>query len=299
MGKKLDYLVISPLFFIIEYMIFGAHVSSAGGPANSIKNATALGVQHLQTFLSAPQSYKVPEYTEEKIQSFLQAKSNSKIINCFAHAIYLLNFASEKESLRELSKENLIKTLNISAQLGFTGVVVHLGSTKDNIENGIKMVADGLRGVLAQSDPASSLYLENSAGAGNLIGAQFEHLAAIIDQNSENDRLKVCLDTQHMFASGYNVRTDPNGVLDVAFSILGERIQCIHLNDSKTEFHSKRDRHENIGEGLIGFESLRSFCTDSRLASIPLILEVPGFEGKGPDIQNIELVRSFEQIAVS
>jgi deoxyribonuclease-4 len=276
-------------------MLIGAHVSSSGGVANSIKNATNLGIRYLQTFLSAPQSYKLPEYTDEKIQAFLDAKQKSDIVGCYAHAIYLLNFASDKPQLRFLSKQNLIDTLNLSAKLGFTGVIVHLGSTKESPEIGVQMVAEGLKEVLAETDERSVLFLENSAGSGNHIGSDFDHIVEILSQNGGNPRMKVCLDTQHMFAAGYDVRNDPTGVLDTIFSKLGEKVECIHLNDSKMEFNSKKDRHENIGEGLIGDDGLKAFCTDHRLANIPLVLEVPGFEDNGPDARNIEIVRSFEK----
>jgi deoxyribonuclease IV len=277
-------------------MLVGAHVSSSGGVINALKNAEKLNVQHLQTFLSAPQSYKIPEYSDEKVSAFLEAKKGSRILQCYAHAIYLLNFASDNDTLVSLSKKNLIDTLNLSARLGFTGVVVHLGSTKNGIEMGVKKVAEGLKEVLSETDSASTLYLENSAGSGNNIGSTFDHLAEIMNINAGNPRMKACLDTQHMFASGYDIRSKPLVILDTAFATLGEKLQCIHLNDSKTEFDSHKDRHENIGEGLIGLEAFRALCSDSRLSAIPLILEVPGFEGKGPDLKNIELVRSFETV---
>lgn len=274
-------------------MLIGAHVSSSGGVQNCIKNATELGVQYLQAFLSSPQSYNVTKISEENIQAYLNTKQNSKVEKCYAHAVYLLNFASDIPKNRALSKKNLIETLNLSAQLKFSGVNIHIGSTKDTIENGIKMVSDAIREILDQTDPTSTLFLENSAGAGNYIGSDLDHLVDILNQNGGNERIKVCIDTQHSFAAGYDVKSDPIKFLDLVFSKLGEKVQLIHLNDSKTELNSKKDRHENIGEGLIGYEALKLFCTDPRLENIPLIMEVPGFESKGPDKRNIEIVKSF------
>ena len=276
-------------------MLIGAHVSSSGGVKNALQRASDLGVKYLQTFLSAPQSYKVPEIPEEKVIEFLQKKEKLDILECYAHAIYLLNFASDKLQNIELSKENLITTLNLSAKLKFNGVIIHIGSTKDSIENGVKAVSQKLKEILDNTDPESFLYLENSAGAGNCIGSDLNHLVDIIDYNKGNPRLKVCIDTQHAFVSGLNINQDPVGIADIIFSKLGDKVKLIHLNDSKTEFNSKKDRHENIGEGLIGFESLKAFCNDSRIQKTVKILEVPGFEKKGPDLKNIDIVRSFEK----
>lgn len=274
-------------------MVIGAHVSSSGGVTNALVKADKLGVKALQTFLSAPQSYRVGDITDDVAHSFLAKKAELGIEKCFAHAIYLLNFASDVPKNIFLSKQNLIQTLNISAKLKFDGVIIHIGSTKDSVENGIKAVADNLREILDNTDPSSTLYLENSAGAGNHIGSSFDHIVEIINQNKGNSRIKVCLDTQHMFAAGYNIKDNPAKVLDEIFSKLGEKFELLHLNDSKMEFNSKKDRHENIGEGLIGYESLKIFCNDTRLNTLPCVLEVPGFENNGPDIKNVEVVRSF------
>lgn len=276
-------------------MLIGAHVSSSGGIPNSIKNAQNLNIDYFQTFLSAPQSYKVREYGDEEINLFKTLKRESSIKACFAHAIYLLNFASDKELNVKLSKENLITTLNLSAKVDFNGVIIHLGSTKDNIDSGVKAVAEGIKQVLENTDPNSILFLENSAGAGNCIGSKLDHLVDILNYNKGDHRIKVCIDTQHSFAAGYDIKTNPIKYLDEIILKLGSRVQLFHLNDSKTDFDSKKDRHENIGEGKIGYEGLKAFCTDSRVNEIPFILEVPGFEAKGPDLKNIEIVKSFNK----
>jgi deoxyribonuclease IV len=276
-------------------MLIGAHVSSSGGVRNSIKNAEMLNIEYLQTFLSAPQSYKITDYSEPAISEFLSLRDNSNVKECYAHAIYLLNFASEVPQNLFLSKKNLSETLNISAKLKFEGVIIHIGSTKNTIEEGIKNVSNNIREVLDSSDPSSTLLLENSAGSGNHIGSNLDHIVEIINQNKGNPRLKVCIDTQHSFAAGYDLRSDPTGFIDLLLQKFGKDIlRVVHLNDSKTEFNSKKDRHENIGEGKIGYEALQVFCTDMRLKNIPLIMEVPGFEGKGPDKKNIEIVNSFQ-----
>jgi apurinic endonuclease APN1 len=275
-------------------MLIGAHVSSSGGVKNALTRAFELNVQYLQTFLSAPQSYKVSDISDEKVQEFLKTKEELNILECYAHAIYLLNFASEKPQNVHLSKENLITTLNLSAKLRFNGVIIHMGSTKDTIENGVKAVGEKLKEVLENTDPGSTLYLENSAGAGNLIGSDLDHLVEVIEINKGNPRIKVCIDTQHAFVSGLDIRSDPLGAADKIFSTLGYIFKFIHLNYTKTDFNTKRDRHENIGEGLLGLQALKTFCLDSRIQKIVKILEVPGFEKKGPDKENIEIVRSFE-----
>jgi deoxyribonuclease IV len=275
-------------------MLIGAHVSSSGGVKNSIIRASELGVEYLQTFLSAPQSYKITQPSPETISTFLKLKQLSKIKECYAHAIYLLNFASDKPDNIKLSIDNLINTLNISAQLEFSGVIIHLGSTKEDISIGIKKVAEGIKTVLENTNPTSTLLLENSAGAGNLIGSNYNDIIELINLNKGDSRLKVCIDTQHSFTSGYDIKERPLDVVDTLFNTFGKgRIGVVHLNDSKTPINSKRDRHENIGEGQIGYEGLKKFCNDKRFNSTPFILEVPGFEKKGPDKKNLEIVKSF------
>lgn len=275
-------------------MLLGGHVSSSGGVQNSITNAEELKVDCYQTFLSAPQSYKIFPPAEEKIAEFRKRREAAKDIKkYYAHAIYLLNFASERPQLIFLSKQNLIDTMNISAELGFSGVNIHIGSTKGDIKDAIKQVAGHLAEVLEKTSPESILFLENSAGSGNNIGSSFDHLVEIIELNKSNPRIKVCLDTQHMHASGYNISEDPIAVVDEAVTKFGEKFELIHLNDSKTEFNSKKDRHENLGEGLIGKEALKAFVTDSRLSNLSCVMEVPGFDGNGPDEKNMEILRSF------
>lgn len=275
-------------------MLLGAHVSASGGVKNAIKNAEELGVEHIQTFLSAPQSYKITDLADKKVKEFRQIKSHSKVKSCYAHAIYLLNFASEKPENIELSRQNLIQTLNLSAKVQFNGVIIHLGSTKEGIRSGIEKVGNQIKSILGETDPNSTLLLENSAGAGNFIGSKYEDILELININKGNPRLKVCIDTQHSFAAGYDIRNKADEVIDSLLSLFGsELLSVVHLNDSKTTYNSKRDRHENIGEGEIGYTGLKIFCTDARLRSTTFILEVPGFEGKGPDKRNLEIVRSF------
>lgn len=274
-------------------MLIGAHVSASGGIDKSIKRAEDLEVEYIQTFLSSPQTYKVKDYSPEDIQKFLETKKDSKVKKVFAHAIYLINFASTKEESVKRSQENFTKILNLSAKHKLSGVVVHVGSSPDNIENGIKRVSESLKEILDNTDPESIILLENSAGAGKLIGAEFWHLVEILNNLKNHKRVNVCIDTQHMFASGYDLKSDPTKVLDEILSSFGDKLHLIHLNDSKTELGSHKDRHDNIGEGLIGYDALKTFCTDPRLSQIPIVMEVPGFEGEGPDKKNVEIVRSF------
>jgi deoxyribonuclease-4 len=262
-------------------MLIGAHVSASGGVDKSISRAEDLGVEYIQTFLSSPQTYKVKDYTKEDIDKYLNKKKNSKVKKVFAHAIYLINFASTKQDSVQKAKHD------------FNGVVVHVGSSPDNIENGIKRVSENLKEILDNTDPNSIILLENSAGAGKLVGAEFWHLVEILNNLKNDKRVNVCIDTQHMFASGYDLKGDPTKVLDEIVKTYGDKLHLIHLNDSKTELGSNKDRHENIGEGLIGYDSLKTFCTDTRLKNTPIVMEVPGFDGEGPDKKNVEIVKSF------
>lgn len=275
-------------------MLIGAHVSSAGGIKNSFQNAINIGAKAFQIFLSPPQRYIFKEYSTGEIEEFLVFKERYKeqIKKIYAHAIYLINLASEKENIIESSVSNLIKTLNTSALLGFNGVVVHLGSAKISMEEGIKKVINNLKRILTETSENSFLYLENSAGAGNLIGGKIEHLKEILESIQSN-RIKICIDTQHSFASGYDIVNKCDEFIDKLISYFGDQFDLIHLNDSKTEFNSHKDRHENIGRGKIGITAFEKILNNKCLKNHSFILEVPGFDNQGPDAENIRIVNSL------
>jgi deoxyribonuclease IV len=271
-------------------MPLGAHVSTAGGLSTSVGRARALGAECMQIFLSAPQRWQEPRHTDEQILEFSRLVGETGIGPNFAHATYLINLAAVDEPLRQRSIANLSACAAWADRVGLAGVVVHVGSGRgQSVEEAEVQVATALEQVLANGSTGAIL-LENSAGSGDTLGARFEQIGALLDRLGRDQRLGLCLDTAHTFASGYDLRVD-DGIeraIDEIDRAMGlARLKLIHANDSKVGLGSAVDRHENIGHGLLGDEGLRRMLANAALRPLPWVLEVPGYDNKGPDLQNM------------
>jgi deoxyribonuclease-4 len=197
------------------------------------------------------------------------------------------------------SIESLVQHLTVGEALGLAGVVLHVGSSKGSSQGeAVERIGAGIAEALDAAGGDCCVYLENTAGAGDTIGRTFEQLREVADAVGRPGRLAFCLDTQHLFASGYPVH-EPGGidrVLDEFDRVVGiDRLRCLHLNDSKVAFASNRDRHENIGEGAIGEDGMRRILGCPALQGLPVILEVPGADGKGPDADNMARARRLHE----
>lgn len=280
-------------------MIFGAHVSAAGGIMNAIPKAKSLGITAIQIFASPPQSFNPPKATLEDGKAFGEACRNEGITHIFFHAIYLMNLASEKPFVVHSSKESLITALNLNAAMKGNGVIFHVGSSKErSFEDVRDAVIKNINDILDKSDPESILIIETNAGAGNNIGDTFEEVAALVEGVKDKKRIGVCLDTCHTFASGYDlINVGPKKIMEDFDKIIGLKyLRAIHTNDSKTEFNSRKDRHENIGLGHIGEKPFKELLHLPELRDIPFILEVPGIDGKsGPDKANVDKLKELAQ----
>ena len=214
------------------------------------------------------------------------------------HTIYLINLATTNEDFYEKSVTSLVGAVVAAEQLGADAIVTHVGSHQGaGFAAGLERVRVALGRALEQAaDSPVRVLLENTAGAGGTMGVDFEQLAAMIDAVGGDPRVGICLDTCHLFAAGYDIRTR-EGLDDVVATLDGtcglERLVMLHLNDSMTPLGSNRDRHDNIGEGHIGAEGFRHVMNHAAFADLPGILEVPGFDGHGPDRRNVELLRSL------
>ena len=271
-------------------MAIGAHVSTAGGLPTSVGRAQALGVECMQIFLSAPQRWQEPRHSDEQVQEFCRLVVEAGIAPNFAHATYLINLASEDPALRQRSIQNLSAGAAWADRVGLAGIVVHLGSGRGQpVHEAEVQVATALEQVLSNGSRCAIL-LENSAGSGELLGSRFEQIGGVFDRLGRDARLGLCMDTAHTFASGYDLRQD-DGVqraLDEISRSMGiERLKLIHANDSKVGLGSAVDRHENIGRGLIGEQAFERILAHPILAPLPWVLEVPGYDDKGPDLQNV------------
>jgi deoxyribonuclease-4 len=268
-------------------MLIGAHVSPAGGPANAVTRGEERGCRSIQIFNQSPRAWKARVYSDEEVAAFRKAMEDSYVVEALViHAVYLLNCASEDPEIRSKSLEALKVALNAGHQLGAVGVVLHPGSAlKDggSAEDAIKRAAVVIKEALDESE-GCTLLLEDTAGAGGTLGRSFEELAALIDGAGGGERLGVCLDSCHLFASGYDVRTAASlrGVIDEFDKVVGcDRLGALHVNDSMTELGSNRDRHTNLGDGEIGLEGMIAFLSEPRFEGLPVIFEGPGRLGKG------------------
>ena len=271
-------------------MLIGAHVSPAGGPAKAVERGVEKGARAIQIFNQNPRAWAPREYDADEVAEFHAAIEESDVDALLIHAVYLLNCASEDDDIRAKSLASLTKSLQAGHALGAVGVVLHPGSAlKGSVDAALDRAAESIAEALAESED-SPLHLEDTAGAGGTLGRSFEELARLIDAAGGDDRLGVCLDSCHLFASGYDIRT-PAGlahVLDEFDRVVGlGRLGSLHVNDSATPLASNRDRHANLGDGEIGRKGIAAFLSEPRFEGMPCVLEGPGAKGKAVDADDL------------
>jgi len=263
-----------------------------------------MGLTAVQFFSRNPRGWKGRTVSQEEIDQFRRLSASSDIITTVIHTNYLINIASPDKEIWRKSYQVLIEELAVAERLGVDYVVTHLGSHKGRgRELGLSNVVKAVKRALGEVEPTGGgkpvLLMENSAGAGNLVGNRFGELAEIMDEVAKGGCLQeclgICIDSAHAFAEGYDVR-NAEGRKEI-FDQLGEyadRILLIHLNDSKTDLASHHDRHQHLGKGLIGEEGLSSFLHDGNLSTQPVIMETPIDEGDG-DEDNLEVFLRLEK----
>ncbi|MDQ3809827.1 MAG: deoxyribonuclease IV [Chloroflexota bacterium] len=269
-------------------------MSTAGGLSTSVGRAQALGAECMQIFLSAPQRWQAPRHSEAEVAEFTRLVTAAAIGPNFAHASYLINLASDDPALRQRSIDSLSAAAAWADRIGLAGVVVHVGSGRNQpVADAERQVSTALAEVL-RAPSSSAILLENSAGSGETLGARFAQIGALVDRLDRDPRLGLCLDTAHTFASGYDLRTDSElerALDEIEQSIGLDRLRLIHANDSRAGLASAVDRHENIGRGYLGEQTFTRLLAQPVLAGLPWVLEVPGYEDKGPDLPNMSLLR--------
>ena len=295
-------------------MRFGAHVSSSGGISRAIGRGRELGCESLQVFTHNPRTWRPINHKEEEIAAFRAGAAEAGMGPLVSHGLYLINLgAPDREvptgppgkppvgtrNIYRSSVESLVQHLTAGEALGLEGVVLHVGSFKGSKEGeAIERIGAGIAEALEASPGDCCVFLENTAGAGDTIGRTFAQLRAVFDAVGHPSRLAFCLDSQHLFASGYPVHEEGgiDRVLGEFDQVVGlDRLRCVHLNDSKVAFASNRDRHENLGDGEIGEEGLRRILGCPDLQGLPVILEVPGLDGSGPDAENMARARRLHE----
>ena len=264
-------------------MILGAHVSTAGGVHKSPGNGFELGCQTIQIFTRNQRQWKAKPLTDSEVEGFRRELSRCGIGSTAAHASYLLNLGSPEPAVLARSREAFSQELERCRRLGIDFLVVHPGAHLGSGESaGLRAVAASLNRALEQDREACTrILLETTAGQGSSLGYRFEHLAEMLSLVQAPERVGVCVDTCHIFAAGYDLRDASayHRTLDQLDRVLGlSQVKAFHLNDSKRELGSRVDRHEHIGEGLIGAEGFKLLVKDRRFAGTPMILETPGGE---------------------
>jgi deoxyribonuclease-4 len=276
-------------------MKFGAHVSIAGGIDKAPERAHKLGCECFQIFTRSPRGGKPPVLGKSLVDSFLESCSSYSLTDYYIHTPYYINLASEKKDLRRSSVAIIREELERGSIIGAKYVMTHLGSSKgiDRAE-AVDSVIDGIVKILEGSDSLSTeLLLENTAGQGETIGDTFEELARILNEVG-NARLGICIDTAHLIASGYDIRTKSSlaSTIDALGSVIDPaRIKLLHGNDSKAGLGEKKDRHEHIGKGKIGKEGFKAVIVNPALKELDMIVEIPP-EEVAPDIELLKRMRS-------
>jgi deoxyribonuclease-4 len=281
-------------------MRIGAHVGTAGGIQTAIERGAALGCRAIQVFTTSPRAWRAQIHPPENLEAFRAARAAADI-SVVCHASYLINLAGTDEAVVQKSGAALAACCDVASALDAEAVIVHVGShLGDGLDAGLERIQVELTKVLAGLPENIWLLLENTAGAGGTIGRTIDELAAVIER-CPHPRLGVCLDSCHLFASGIEI-TDPDlmtACLDSLDATIGlDRLRALHLNDSQMPFDSNRDRHANVGEGLIG-GGLASFLGHPRLQGLPCVLETPGHDGKGVDAQCLASARRLHAAGVA
>jgi deoxyribonuclease-4 len=275
-------------------MLIGAHVSPAGGPANAIARGVERGCDSIQIFNQNPRAWKPTVYSDEQVAEFHTAMDKSRVDALLIHAVYLLNPASDTKEFRDKTRTSLIASLRAGDALGAHAVVLHPGSAKaGKVGPAIKRAAKVIAQALGESERCP-LHLENTAGAGGTLGRSFEELGELVDAAGASKRLGLCLDSCHLYASGFDIRTEEGltQVLDDCVRIVGKgRIGSLHLNDSMEPLGSNRDRHADVGEGELGNRGCAVFLSEPRFQDLPCVLETHGPDRQGPTKQEITRTR--------
>jgi deoxyribonuclease IV len=277
-------------------MLIGGHVSPAGGLVKAFERGVERDCDSIQIFNQSPRAWRHRDYDTDDIAEFRALLANGPVRAMVIHAVYLINPASKDDVVRQKSLDALAHALRTGDKIGAHGVVVHPGSTVgEPLEEAIGRVGEAIRHVLAESE-SCPLYLENTAGAGGTIGRSFEELARLVELGGGDERIRLCLDSCHLLASGFDVRTAGglSETIDRCVELVGlERLGCLHVNDSQTALGSNRDRHAPLGTGELGREGCAAFFSEPRFEGLPAIFEGPGLEGRGAGVEDIRVAREL------
>jgi deoxyribonuclease IV len=276
-------------------MLLGAHVSTAGGLVKAHERGVESESEAIQIFNQSPRMWRPVNYKPEDVAEFNEQMADGPVKSVVIHAVYLINCASNEPEIREKSITSLTHALRLGDAINADGVVVHPGTLKGKpLEEGLELAGEAFRTALSESEKCP-LLLENTAGAKGTLGRSFTELADLLERAGGDGRLGICLDSCHLLASGFEVRTRDglSDVLDECAAAVGlGRLQCLHVNDSKVPLGGNRDRHAALGEGEFGQKGLAVFLSEPRFDDLPVCLETPGPSGK-IGIDEVRLARKL------
>jgi deoxyribonuclease IV len=277
-------------------VIPGAHVSTSGGIHTAIDRIEEFGAESVQIFTQSPRAWRPTNHDPANFERFKKRRDEVGVNGVVCHALYLINLATPDETIYEKSVTTLMNTVDVACAVDADGVVFHVGSHLGaGFNTGLEKVLPAVEQVLELCNDTTWLLMENSAGAGGTIGRSVEELATIYERLDRHPRLGVCLDSCHLYVSGVDVtdRAQLDTLLDEVDDAIGlDRLRALHVNDSAAPLGSNRDRHANIGDGLLG-EGLGIFLGHPRLQGLPAVLEVEGKDKKGPDKEQIDLAKGI------
>jgi deoxyribonuclease IV len=274
-------------------VLFGAHCS--GGIKKALGNAVGMDADCVQLFVQSPRTWRFPNHDPKDLAAFREQREELGM-PALVHSLYLVNLAAPDDAVYKKSVDTMRSTMDAACAIDADGVVFHVGSHLGaGFEAGLKRVVPALEQVLERCNERTWLLMENSAGTGGTIGRSVDELAVLFDALGKHERLGLCLDSCHWYASGVDV-TDAHA-LDAALEDVDrrvglDRLRVLHANDSKTPLGSNRDRHDNIGEGLMG-EGLGVFLAHPQVQDLPVVVEVPGADGHGPNADEIKKLREL------
>jgi deoxyribonuclease-4 len=271
----------------------GAHQSIAGGLDKAIERVVKIGGNCLQIFSSSPRGWSFTKLTDDQIKQFIKTAEKLSILPIYFHASYLINLADDGK-IGQLSKQSLINELNLAQKLKIKGSIVHLGSYKNKVESiKYQVLINNIKEILEKT-PKETFFIIENVGS-RKIGQSLEEISLVF-KDVKNHRLRLCLDTCHLFSNGYKFETEKE--LDQFLEKLEklnllDKLEVWHLNDSRDPFNSGKDRHENIGQGTIGLNEFKTLLNHQKTKNYPFIIETPGFGKEGPDKKNLDILKSL------
>ncbi len=277
-------------------MLIGAHVSTSGGVDKAVGRALDIGAECMQIFAASPRMWRVPAIKDKPLSGYHAKMAESGLGPTIVHAKYLTALGSPNPELVEKSRTSLAAELAQTVRLGALGLVFHPASHRGaGLDAIFDQFVEGVHQVLDDAPGDALLMLETSAGSGDHIGSKFAEIGRLI-KAIDHPRVAACLDTQHVWAAGYDVATKDG--LDATMDEFDREIglgllRSVHANDSMRDRGSSVDRHDNIGEGLIGQDGFFNIMSHPAFADVPFYLEVPGFEKDGPDKPNVDALKAI------